>query len=128
MQLAAPEPLRLVDEPIEQRPGMTLASSIGGSREIIDVEVVTPGKTVPDAKAGHGHGVLSTGSEGSDQPVARGAQDAVYMLDERSLVPVCGSKLVHRAMREACLTRRELPDRGRVSLSHGSQSNGRALS
>ena len=83
VQLAAAARAPLVDEPVQQRPGVPLAASIGGGREIVDVEVVPPGKAVPNAKAGDRRGVLCAGSEHGREPVAGGTQDGVHVLDER---------------------------------------------
>jgi hypothetical protein len=95
---------------------MALASSIGGSREIIDIEIMAPRETVADAKAGNSDGMLSARNEDGGQPVAGGAQDGFYVLDKRSLVPVRRTKLAHRVMPEVCLARRQLPDRDRGCL------------
>jgi hypothetical protein len=68
--------------------------------------VATPGKTVPNTKAGDRSGVLLARSKDGYQSVAPGAQDSVYVLDKRSLVPIRMTKLAHRLMPEACLADR----------------------
>jgi hypothetical protein len=89
---------------------VTLTSPLWCGREIVDVEVVAPGEIVPGAKAGHCHSLFVVGEEGADQPVARGAQNAVDMLGELPLIPVDGSQRAHRMMGELGLARRQLTD------------------
>jgi len=80
--------------------------------------MVTPRQAIADAKAGDRHSLLSTGGEGSDQPVARGAQHAVDTLDELLLAFIRGSQRAHRLMSEVRLARGQLVDLDRAGV-HG---------
>ena len=112
VQLPATARPPLRDEPVEQRPGMALAPSIGGGREIVDVQVAPPRKAVPDAKPGNRRGLLRTGSKRGNEPVAGRPQDGVDVLDKLPLVRVSGPQRTHRPMRETGLARRQLANRG----------------
>src|ERR1700680_1458662 len=79
VQLTASEPLPLLQKPVEERSGVPLAPRVGNGGEVVDVEVVTPRQAVGDAKAGHCCRLLSTGQEGTEEPVARGAEHMIDM-------------------------------------------------
>jgi hypothetical protein len=117
VQLAASESLALLDQPVQQCPGVTLTSPLWPSREVIDVEVVAPSEVVADAKAGHRHGLFVVRDEGADQPLTRRAQNAIDMLGELPLILIRRSQRAHRMVRELGLPRGQLRGSGPVRRS-----------
>jgi hypothetical protein len=86
VKLLAPEPASLLYQPLEQAPTMPLAARFRKGREVVDVEEVSPGKHVPDTKAGHRSRMRPLRLEDADEPVPLGALNVVDETDELRLV------------------------------------------
>jgi hypothetical protein len=116
VQVAAAQPVSLIDQPVEQGSGVTVAAGVGFGGEVLDVQVVPPGEAVGDAKARHRNGLLAVGEEGAEEPVAARAQYLVDVLGEAPLVLVGGAQRSHGPVRATRFPCRELSD-----LDHGEE-------
>lgn len=110
VELAAPEPPRLLDHPVEQRRGVPVAAVVGHRRQVVAVQRLTPGEMVVHAEARRRHRLLATVDEDRNEAIAGGSLYVVHAAHEI----VCGADVrpenEHRFGREVRLARSELPD------------------
>jgi len=93
----------LLDQPFEQSSSVAALPCFWQGREVVDVEVVTPGKPVARAKARHGGRAFHPLVKSPNQPVALRSLNLVDLLDERPLIGEVGTKRPHGVERQAGL-------------------------
>jgi hypothetical protein len=116
VQLAASEPSALLDQPLQQRPGMTLMPCLGCGGEVIDVQVVAPGEVVANTESSDRDGRLAVWREDAEEPVADGSQHTVDVFNESLLAFIVHSQCAHRVVGEVGLAGRDLPSMCRFGL------------
>ena len=116
MQLAASKPSTLLDQPLQQQASETPTPCLGRSREIIDVQVMTPSEIVVNAESSDRTGRFAIWREGAEEPIAGGSQHTVHMLDELPLAFVGRPQCAHRLVGEMGLAGKNLPGLCRVGL------------
>src|ERR1700736_3187559 len=98
MKLAALEPPRLGQQPLEERSTVALAPSVGAGAEVVDVQVATPREAVSHAEPGDGHRLLLLRHERADQPVTGRTKHAIHVLGEPASVLLRGAQSSHRSV------------------------------
>jgi hypothetical protein len=114
MELLAAKSPALLDEPLEQAPAMAAAPGPGQCREVVDVEVVTPGQVLTDPEPRHSGGAWLTLVEGANEPVALRPLHFIDAADERSFVGEVRSQRPHGVEGGAGIGRQNLANHGRI--------------
>lgn len=114
MQLLAAKSPALLDEPLEQAPAMAAAPGLGQCREVVDVEVVTPGKVLTDPEPRHSGGAWLALVEGANEPVALRPLHLIDAADERAFIGKVSSQRPHGVEGRAGIGRENLANHGRI--------------
>jgi uncharacterized protein (DUF2236 family) len=119
VELVAAQPPGLLQQPVQQCPGVALAPEAGPGREVVDVDGVAPGEEVGRPEAGGGHRLGIVLDEGGDQPVALGALEVVDPRHELGFGADPRPQLEHRPVGERGFLRLQLADRHEAEFYAG---------
>lgn len=118
MYCAAVEPLGLSVKPRQQRPRVSLLPGGRQCGEVVDVEMVAPGKVFSDAEASHGECGRGIAGYGTDQTVTAAPLSLVHLPHEFVLGSKFGPQLPHRVEGAAGVWREQLDDHDGPSCQH----------
>jgi hypothetical protein len=123
VKLIAAEAPRLLRQPVEQRPPVATAPCLRQRREVVDVEVVSPGEAVGGTEPRHRNRFSLAFLEGTEEAVTLRPLHLVDRVHEAPLVSEVRSQCLHGAKDRAGIGRNNLTNHAAHPIRYSPELN-----